>query len=255
VVGAALLLVCVLVLFVRGEVALRLQVRRGPSRLRDYVSATMPRMARRIFTLARIFAGMRMDFRRFPGRLPPVFLIVSNHQSLADIPAIAIAFSRHPLRFLAKKELGRGVPYVSAVLRLGRQGLISRTSNFREGQRELKRFAAMSKEGICPVIFPEGTRSRTGRVNEFYAGGVRVALETAPVPVLSVAVDGGYRISRLPQIIHGLRGTVYRVKPLTLYAAPRGKQEITDLLAKIHAEISAEVDAWHAQGGAETPRQ
>jgi 1-acyl-sn-glycerol-3-phosphate acyltransferase len=245
-VGAALLLLCVLALFIRGEIALRLQVRRGPSVLRDYVSRTMPRMGRRIFILAGIFSGMRMDLRRFPGPLPPVFLIVSNHQSIADIPAIAVAFSRHPLRFLAKKELEKGVPYVSAVLRLGRQGLISRTSNFREGQRELRRFAGLTKEGLCPVIFPEGTRSRTGRVNDFFAGGVRVALEVSPVPVLSVAVDGGYRISRLPQVIHGLRGTVYRVKPLTLYTPPRGKQEITELLAKIHAEISAEVDAWHS---------
>jgi 1-acyl-sn-glycerol-3-phosphate acyltransferase len=242
--GAGLLLFCVLLLFLRAEVILRLAVRFRPQAVMRQVDTYQVVISRNLFFLARVITGLRLEFERFHGSLPPVFLVVSNHQSLADIPALALTFPRHSLRFLAKKELGRGIPYVSADLRLGGHGLISRTADFRQGQLELKRFAGLARVGTCPVIFPEGTRSRTGRVREFFSGAVRVVLETTPLPVLSVAVDGGFRISTLPKLLINLRGTRYRVKPLTLYPAPRGKKEITELLERIHGEIAGQVRTW-----------
>jgi 1-acyl-sn-glycerol-3-phosphate acyltransferase len=244
--GSGFLMLCVLLIFLRADLVLR-SLRRRPVHLMQQVSSYQPSISRKLFFLARILGGLRMDFERYGGPLPPVFLIVSNHQSLADIPALALSFPRHALRFLAKKELGRGIPYVSTVLRIGGHGLISRTANFREGQIELKRFAGLSARGICPVIFPEGTRSRTGRVRDFFAGGVRIILETAPLPVLSVAVDGGFRVSTMPKLLSRLRGTLYRVKPLTLYPAPSGKREITELLEKIHREIAGQVRSWREE--------
>jgi 1-acyl-sn-glycerol-3-phosphate acyltransferase len=242
--GSGLLMLCVLLVFLRAEVVLRRFLNRKPARVTEQVNLSQPVISRKLFFLARTLGGLRTDFTRYGGPLPPVFLIVSNHQSLADIPALALTFPRRALRFLAKKELGRGIPYVSTVLRLGGHGLISRTDNYREGQRELKRFAALTRQGICPVVFPEGTRSRTGRVRDFFSGAVRIILETSPVPVLSVAVDGGFRVSTLPKLLNRLRGTMYRVKPLTLYPAPRGKLEIAGLLEKIHGEIAAQVRSW-----------
>ncbi len=94
------------------------------------------------------------------------------------------------------------------------------------------------------MVFPEGTRSRTGRVNDFYTGAVRIILEQSPIPVLSVAVDGGYHLSTLRRLLKNLRGARYRVKPLTLYPIPRGKREISELLVRIQAEIAAQVKVW-----------
>jgi 1-acyl-sn-glycerol-3-phosphate acyltransferase len=253
--GSGLLLLCVLVLFIRGEVLLRRLLRRRPDLVMEQVNHYQPSISRKLFFLAHILGGLRMDFQRYTGPLPRVFLIVSNHQSLADIPALALCFPRHALRFLAKKELGRGIPYISAVLRLGGHGLISRTANYREGQQELKRFAGLTQQGICPVVFPEGTRSRTGRVRDFFAGAVRIILESSPVPVLSVAVDGGFRVSTMPKLLNRLRGTMYRVKPLTLYPAPHGKQEIIELLEKIHTEISGQVYSWRGRETAAGQRE
>ena len=187
---------------------------------------------------------MGSDIRRYPGKLPRVFVIISNHQSLVDIPAIAIAFPTRKLRYVSKKELARGIPFVSRVLRYGQHALISRTSDYRAGQRELRRFASLARHGICPVIFPEGSRSRTGLVKDFYTGAARIVLEQEELPVLSVAVDGGYRTSTLPKLMLHVRGTLYRVMPLTLYPAPHGKREITALLDTIHDEIGAQVMEW-----------
>jgi 1-acyl-sn-glycerol-3-phosphate acyltransferase len=244
--GSGLLMLCVLLIFIRADLVLR-RLRRRPAQLMKQVSGYQPSISRKLFFLARILGGLRTDFSRYSGPLPRVFLVVSNHQSLADIPALALCFPRHALRFLAKKELAKGIPYVSTVLRMGGHGLISRTANYREGQQELKRFAGLTAQGICPVIFPEGTRSRTGRVRDFFAGGVRIILETAHIPVLSVAVDGGFRVSTMPKLLSRLRGTLYRVKPLTLYPAPSGKREITELLENIHGEISGQVRSWREE--------
>ncbi len=242
--GAVLFLFSILLLFVRGDVALLRAARRGQAAVMAQVSDGQRALARKVFFLAVFLGGLRTDFRRFPGVLPRVFMIVSNHQSLADIPAITLGLPHHGVRFVAKRELRRGIPYVSRSLRFGRSALVSRTRDFAEGQNELRKLAAVSREGICPMIFPEGTRSKTGRLQEFYSGAVRVILERHPMPVLSVAVDGGHSIATIPRLLLHLRGATYRVKPLTLHPAPHGKKEIMELLAKTRSEISDQVSSW-----------
>ncbi len=243
--GSVFFVLNALALFVRGDLRLGAARRRGRPAVMREVSVGQRALARKLFHLAGLLGGLRTDFRRFPGPLPRAFLVVANHQSLADIPAIAQAFPTRGVRFVAKRELGRGIPYVSRNLRFGGAALVSRKSDFGEGQKSLRRFADLSLQGICPVVFPEGTRSKSGRIQEFYNGAVRVVLERHPMPVLSVALDGGHRIATIARLLLHLRGTTYRVKPLTLYPAPRGKKEIIELLGKLKAEISSQVEEWH----------
>jgi 1-acyl-sn-glycerol-3-phosphate acyltransferase len=246
----ALFLATAIALLLRGGAVLRLTARFRPGRVMDFVSRFQPVISRKLFWAARVFGGLRTAVERARGPLPPTFLIVSNHQSLADIPALAMAFPRHGLRYVAKRELARGLPYISPSLRMGGHALISRTGSFREGQEAMKALAELGSHGICPVVFPEGTRSRDGRVKEFFTGAMRVMLERNPLPVLSVAVDGGYRLATVPRLITGTRGTTYRVKPLTLYPAPHGKREIQEIIARTEAEIRAQVEDWRAQESA-----
>jgi 1-acyl-sn-glycerol-3-phosphate acyltransferase len=253
-VGGALFIFCLLLVFLRCEVLLHWYAQFRPSALQRFISDLHPTTGRKLFFLARMFAGVRADFERFRGALPPVFLIVSNHQTLADIPALTVVFHRRALRFVAKKSLGRGIPYVSTSLRWGRHALISRTGDYREGQQELRSFADLSKEGICPVVFPEGTRSRSGKVGEFFTGAVRIILERAPMPVMSVAIDGGHRIATLARLLGKLRGTYYRIRPLTLYPAPHGKREIIELLEKVRNDIVGQVREWRERDLPRGPR-
>ena len=78
----------------------------------------------------------------------------------------------------------------------------------------------------------------------FNPGAVRIILEQESMPVLSVAVDGGHRIATIPRLLLHMRGSSYRVKPLTLYPAPHGKREILALLGKVEAEITEQVEIW-----------
>ena len=129
---------------------------------------------------------------RLQDTLPERFLILSNHQSLVDIAVLAYAFPRHNVRFVAKKELGRGVPGISFMLRNGGHALIDRRGSFRESQAKLIQLARFSRrEPVCPAIFPEGTRSREGRVKKFHSAAVRTILAHHPLPAVSVAVRRG----------------------------------------------------------------
>jgi 1-acyl-sn-glycerol-3-phosphate acyltransferase len=250
--GVLILALGALGLLVRGAAILRFTALFRPRDVMRLVTRQQITIGRKLFFLAG-FAGLRTDFRRYAGALPRAFLVVSNHQSLADIAVLPQIMAKHQLRFVAKSQLKHGIPYVSLALRLGRHAVISRTSDYRAGRRTMTKLADLATEGICPTVFPEGRRSRTGEVQQFQGGAFRTILERTPLPVLSVAVDGGYRISNLTRLISNMRGTCYRAQPLTLYPAPRGKKEILDLLATVEKEITEQVRRWQLHGSSLLP--
>jgi 1-acyl-sn-glycerol-3-phosphate acyltransferase len=218
----------------------------------EWVTERQVLISRKIFLLCRMLTRFRLSVQGYDGgKLPPVLLLVCNHQSLVDIPVLMATFPRQALRFVTKKELGKGIPYISLALRVGGHALISRTGDFRKGRDELLKLADRSAQGISPAVFPEGHRSRTGELGTFHAGAFRMILDRAPLPVLSVAVYGGYRIGKLQQLLTNLGRTHYRVKALTVYPPPKGKKEILDVLARAEQEISRQVAVWQAEEKAE----
>ena len=91
--GAVFFLLCMLLLFLRGDLALLRAARRGRAGRHGQKSATASGRWRGSSSSWRSSsAGCGQDFNRYPGALPRVFMIVSNHQSLADIPAVTCAF-------------------------------------------------------------------------------------------------------------------------------------------------------------------
>jgi 1-acyl-sn-glycerol-3-phosphate acyltransferase len=113
-------------------------------------------------------------------------LLVANHQSWIDIPALFRAVPG-PLLFLAKSELA-GVPFLGAYIRAMGMVFVDR-SNVRRASRSVGRAAELLAQGCFLVSFPEGTRSRDGRPGPFRSGGFGAALETGS-DVVPVALVG-----------------------------------------------------------------
>jgi 1-acyl-sn-glycerol-3-phosphate acyltransferase len=117
-------------------------------------------------------------------------VLVSNHASAADIP---ILFGNLPFQFrvIAKESLFR-IPILGWCMRLAGYISIDR-SNPRKAVKSLKRAAQRLQTGLPVLVFPEGTRSRTGALQRFTAGAFLLAIE-AGAPVVPVGISGSFDI-------------------------------------------------------------
>jgi 1-acyl-sn-glycerol-3-phosphate acyltransferase len=140
------------------------------------------------------------------------FLVVSNHQSVADIPAIVVALQPHvSIRFVAKLANFR-LPILGLAMRMfGHIGVDPRSA--RRSVEGLHDAATALRERCSLVVFPEGTRTRDGSVGDFKPSFFRVA-QRAGVRLLPVSVSGAYEA--MPHGTSAVRGgatVVVRVHP------------------------------------------
>lgn len=134
-----------------------------------------------------------------PKNLPvgkPV-IIVSNHQSMWDIPPLIWFLRRLHPKFISKKELGKGIPTISYNLKHGGSVLIDR-KNPDQAVEEIKKIARyISEHNRSVVIFPEGTRSRTGIPKTFKKKGLKILFENVPQAyVLPVSISGSWKLQK-----------------------------------------------------------
>ncbi|HJV48659.1 MAG TPA: lysophospholipid acyltransferase family protein [Geothrix sp.] len=120
------------------------------------------------------------------GRQSAIFM--SNHESLMD-PPVLIAALPVPAVYIAKKEL-KYVPFIGWAAWAAGVIFIDRGDRER-AVRSIHDAALQIRNGKNVVIFPEGTRSRTGQMLPFKKGGFALALD-AGVPIVPLATVGGF---------------------------------------------------------------
>ena len=140
---------------------------------------------------------------KLPKNVPLV--IVANHQSLYDIPPL-IWFLRdwHP-KFISKKELGKGIPSVSYNLRHGGSALIDRKDG-KQSLSEIKKCGEfINKNNYSVVIFPEGTRGKTGVPKPFSVNGLKMLYKFAPDAYFApITINNSWKMSRFGAFPLGL---------------------------------------------------
>ena len=137
--------------------------------------------------LALACAGIRY---RVHGPRPPVespVVFCSNHESNVD-PAVLFQALHPRLHVLYKAELHK-FPLMGRVFDVGGFVPVDRKDR-RRSFEALEQGAASLRSGNSFLIFPEGTRSRTGQLLPFKKGGFLMAIQ-AQVPVVPVAISGG----------------------------------------------------------------
>jgi len=136
-------------------------------------------------------AGLKIEVKgseNIPPDGPAIY--VSNHQSNFDIPII---YSGLPIPFnwLAKKELFK-IPLFGLGMKQNGNIPIDR-SNRKTTIHSIIIAAQRIKEGTSVVIFPEGTRTPDGDLQEFKKGALLIAAK-AQVPVVPIVIHGSYII-------------------------------------------------------------
>ena len=114
------------------------------------------------------------------------YIIVANHQSMLDIAALFLTFKRH-FGFIAKKQI-RWIPLVGWSMGMMGHYFIDR-ENPKKAYASLSKVMEKLKKGRVLAVFPEGTRSKSGKIGRFKRGSFKMALETG-VSVIPCCIDG-----------------------------------------------------------------
>ena len=132
-------------------------------------------------------------------------IIVPNHQSMHDIPPIVWFMRKHQPKFVSKKELGKGIPSVSYNLRHGGSVLIDRNDS-RQALSEIAKLGRYIEEHKrSAVIFPEGTRSRTGHSKPFKATGLKLLMKNAPSAlVVPISINNSWKMLKYGKFPNGI---------------------------------------------------
>jgi 1-acyl-sn-glycerol-3-phosphate acyltransferase len=173
------------------------------------------------------------NVKAIPKNVP--LIIVSNHQSMYDIIAMIWFFRRLHCKFVSKKELGSGIPSVSYNLRHGGSILIDRKDP-KQAIPAIKGLAEyIEKHNRSAVIFPEGTRSKTGVPKEFSQTGLKILCKNAPSAyVVPISINNSWKIVKYGFFPLGLgnRLTFVVHKPLAVAA-----YDFAELMEKTEAAV------------------
>lgn len=121
----------------------------------------------------------------FPKDPRTPYVVVSNHESFVDI--LLISHLPWEMKWLSKAELFR-IPIVGWLMRMAKDIPLDRKDR-RSAVAAMERCAQRLEQHASVMIFPEGTRSRTGELLPFKNGAFRLAIEHG-VPILPLAVHG-----------------------------------------------------------------
>ena len=166
------------------------------------------------------------------------YVFMANHLSLIDGPLLFMLIPQF-VRVLLKKEafripiIGQAMKQVSFVS-VDRKGL-------KGGKKSIDRATRMIKEkGFSFLIFPEGTRSRDGKLQPFKRGGFFLAINSQ-VPIFPVSIRGSYAL--LPKgsffAKKGKVGVMFH-PPISVQGFDRNN--LSQLMGKVRSAIQRGLD-------------
>lgn len=165
-------------------------------------------------------------------------IFVSNHQSMFDIPPMIWHLRKTHPKFVAKKELGKGIPSISFNLKHGGAALIDRKDKA-GAVKALKEFGKTIREkNWSAIIFPEGTRSRTEHQKKFSTSGLKAILEENKESlIVPITIKNSWKLTRFGKFPMGL-GT--KVTMRTHKAMELGAESLDEFLDKVEAIIKSD---------------
>ncbi len=161
-------------------------------------------------------------------------IIVTNHQSMYDIPPLIWYMRKHHPKFVSKIELGKGIPSVSFNLRHSGSALIDRKDP-KQSIAELQKLGKyIETNKRSAVIFPEGTRSRNGVPKPFRTTGLKVLMKNAPAAlIVPISINNSWKLLRYGKFPMGLGNHLkFKVHPPV-----ENVGDAEELIAKVEKQI------------------
>jgi 1-acyl-sn-glycerol-3-phosphate acyltransferase len=179
-------------------------------------------------------------------------VMMANHRSYLDIPAVVMGLRQISVLFVAKRELTR-IPFFGWALWASHHIKVDRADR-EQAIAALKESVKKIGDGVGLAVFPEGTRSLSNRLLPFKKGGFYVAVDTG-FAVLPVSIQNSGNL-------FGKRDLLPRPGIITLVVHPsvstsgKTREDIPDLIREIRATMLAGLpDAAALERGTESSSQ
>lgn len=170
------------------------------------------------------------------------FIMVSNHLSNADIPVI----SNLPweMKWIAKKELF-DVPVLGWLLKWAGDIPVDRSSGSKRAAI-FQRCKYYLERNVSVIFFPEGTRSKSGKLNKFAVGAFDLAIKEK-IPVLPIVLDGTQKCLPKKSWIYDQEAFVKLKVMDPVPTNHLGKDQSYELMDKVRQMIAEQLSEWRNQ--------
>jgi 1-acyl-sn-glycerol-3-phosphate acyltransferase len=162
------------------------------------------------------------------------YVFVSNHSSQYDIVVLQKTIPNR-MAMIFKKELAK-IPFFGWQLAMGPYVMVDR-ENYEKAMQSIEEAKVkMQKQKISIVVFAEGTRSKTGEIQQFKRGAFRLATQVG-YPIIPTTIVGSNKI--MPKGTYRLRKGTIKVhfdKPI-LANGIKTRQEEIDLMNRVRELI------------------
>lgn len=200
---------------------------------RPWVDKTLLRWSTRLLDLVRVSCRIvnPHQVKPEPGKAT---LVMCNHSSLYDIPISLQVFPRHSIRMLAKKELAK-IPVMGKGMSAAEFPFIDR-KNRNQSLKDLEQVRQLMESGIVIWVFPEGTRSRDGKLAAFKKGAFNTAIE-AQATIIPVGIRGACNIlpAKTMQFNLDQQAEIHVGEPID--ASQYGRETREELITRVHQSI------------------
>ena len=157
-----------------------------------------------------------------------------------DIPPLIWHLRKYHAKFISKIELTKGIPSISFNLKYGGGANINRKDN-KQSIIEIARFGErMKKNTWGAVIFPEGTRSKTGKMKFFQIGGIATLYKKASNAVIvPIAIENSWKLNQYGKFpLSPFHHIIFTV----LEPVDPSEQPIEEVILSVENEIKAIVE-------------
>lgn len=199
-----------------------------------------------IFVILRTVGRARFDVGpRLPCR--GGILIVMNHQSLLDIPVVALTVPDGPPRFVTHHRYTRGIPLVSYMIRIMHAIPVYPG---RTGPAELARLTEVARTSEQPIVlFPEGHRTRDGEIRPWKRGALDAFLSARAWTVHVMVVDGLWNSARIPDFIRTLTRIRCRLESAAIFEYDgRGREDHREFVERMRTAMCDKLSATRRAG-------
>lgn len=218
-------------------------VRVLPSRRHRILGRWQRFLAHSILWMVRRIGGASIDDLPLVPAGPGV-LVLMNHQSVLDIPLVVAAHDDlYPL-IVTRARYSRGKPVISHMVRLYQYPVVDPGATVRGHLAGLVETAQGATTPV--VIYPEGTRSRDGRIRSWKRRGLKILLENRQWTVYLLVADGFWQAATLQDFIRAvssIRGRVVRLGP---FHSPAPGEPVDGFMDEMKARMSEALDEMRA---------